>query len=196
MEVPTTPSRHDPLRQAIVEALAGEAPGLPAVALLNFPSNPGGYSPTAAERAALVEGLLAEADRRPTAWPTYRHDIRRSGSTRAEVPVKLKRHWQASIGGRVSACTVAGGNVFAAAVDQHRVCALDAEDGLTVWTAGDEPASYCTALPITFRGRRYVVAFLENALAIHDLAAGERRTITVTNPQTPLAPDMLSVRWR
>ncbi len=51
--------------QAIVEALAGETPGRPALALLNFPSNPGGYSPTAEERAALVDSLLAEADRRP-----------------------------------------------------------------------------------------------------------------------------------
>ena len=29
-----------------------------------------------------------------------------------------------------------------------------------------------------------------------DLAGGERRTIVVTNPQTPLLPDMLTVKWR
>ena len=51
--------------RAIAEALAGEPPGRPAVALLNFPSNPGGYSPTAAERGTLIDSLLAEADRRP-----------------------------------------------------------------------------------------------------------------------------------
>ncbi len=51
--------------RAIVEALAGEEPGRPAVAILNFPSNPGGYSPTAEERRQLVAGLLEEADRRP-----------------------------------------------------------------------------------------------------------------------------------
>lgn len=56
-------SRFNP--RAIVEALAGEEPGRPAVAILNFPSNPGGYSPTVEERRALVESLLAEADRRP-----------------------------------------------------------------------------------------------------------------------------------
>ena len=50
---------------AIVEALAGEEVGRPAVAILNFPSNPGGYSPTAAERRELVTGLLEEAERRP-----------------------------------------------------------------------------------------------------------------------------------
>jgi outer membrane protein assembly factor BamB len=74
----------------------------------------------------------------PEDWPTYRHDVRRSGSTKAEVPVRLKCLWQARLGERVSACTVADGTVFAASVDQHRVCALRAEDGELLWsyTAG------------------------------------------------------------
>jgi len=52
------------------------------------------------------------------------------------------------------------------------VVALDADDGSTVWTAGDEPASYCSTIPITLRGRRHVVAFLRNALASFDLDTG------------------------
>ena len=51
--------------RAIVEALAGQAPARPALAILNFPSNPGGYSPTAEERRELLAALLEEADRRP-----------------------------------------------------------------------------------------------------------------------------------
>ena len=51
--------------RAIVEALASEPPGRPAVALLNFPSNPGGYSPTLGERREMVDGLFEEAGRRP-----------------------------------------------------------------------------------------------------------------------------------
>jgi outer membrane protein assembly factor BamB len=51
--------------------------------------------------------------------------------------------------------------------------ALDAADGSTVWTGGDQPASYCGAAPITFAGKRLVLVFLQNALAIHDLASGE-----------------------
>ncbi len=54
------------------------------------------------------------------------------------------------------------------------VVALDAGDGSTVWAGGDEPASYCSALPITFRGRRLVVAFLQNALALFDLKTGRQ----------------------
>ena len=51
--------------QAVCEALAGEPPGEPAVAIVNLPSNPGGYMPTAGERQALCAALLAEAERRP-----------------------------------------------------------------------------------------------------------------------------------
>ncbi len=50
---------------AIAEALAGEAPGEPAVAILNVPSNPGGYSPTTSEREALVASLVGVAESRP-----------------------------------------------------------------------------------------------------------------------------------
>ena len=31
--------------------------------------------------------------------------------------------------------------------------ALDADSGATVWASGKAPASYCSAMPITFRGR-------------------------------------------
>jgi len=52
------------------------------------------------------------------------------------------------------------------------VVALDARDGSTVWASGDRPASYCGALPITFRGRRLLVAFLQNDVAVVDAATG------------------------
>ncbi len=51
--------------QAIPDALSQLAPGRPAVAILNIPSNPGGYSPTVAEREELVAGLLGAAEERP-----------------------------------------------------------------------------------------------------------------------------------
>lgn len=51
--------------QAIPQALADLPPGDPAVAILNLPSNPGGYAPDPAERRALLEALLGEAERRP-----------------------------------------------------------------------------------------------------------------------------------
>jgi outer membrane protein assembly factor BamB len=69
----------------------------------------------------------------PSEWPTYRHDIQRSGATTAEAPAALQRLWEAHLGGRTSACTIGGGRVFSASVDQHRVVALDEKDGRTVW---------------------------------------------------------------
>ncbi|MFL6192742.1 MAG: aminotransferase class I/II-fold pyridoxal phosphate-dependent enzyme [Thermoanaerobaculia bacterium] len=50
---------------SITETLADLPEGEPAVALLNFPSNPGGYSPTAAERDGVRAALVAAAERRP-----------------------------------------------------------------------------------------------------------------------------------
>lgn len=51
--------------RAVSDALAGVPAGEAAVALLNIPSNPGGYTPDRDERRATVEALLAEAERRP-----------------------------------------------------------------------------------------------------------------------------------
>lgn len=55
--------RYDPL--ALVRALASLPPGEPAIALVNLPSNPGGYMPTVPEREELVALLVEEAARRP-----------------------------------------------------------------------------------------------------------------------------------
>jgi aspartate/methionine/tyrosine aminotransferase len=51
--------------RAVSEALADEPAGEPAVAILNLPSNPGGYTPDLEEREALTDDLVAEAGRRP-----------------------------------------------------------------------------------------------------------------------------------
>ncbi len=59
------------------------------------------------------------------------------------------------------------------------VVALNAENGSTVWASGSEKASYCSALPIDFEGRRCVVAFLQNALALFDLKTGRELALEV-----------------
>ena len=51
--------------------------------------------------------------------------------------------------------------------------ALDALSGTVLWKSGDDAASYASALPITFRGRRLVIGYLQNALVCHDLQTGE-----------------------
>ena len=50
--------------------------------------------------------------------------------------------------------------------------ALDAGDGHLVWSAGSDPASYCSVVPITIAGRRCAVGYLQNVLLIVDAATG------------------------
>ncbi len=66
-------------------------------------------------------------------WPTYRGDANRSGRTSSVVPADLTRKWQVNVGGKLTAPTVADGRVFVASVEEHRVCAIDADSGKSEW---------------------------------------------------------------
>ena len=84
-------------------------------------------------------------------WPTLRGNAERSGATPAAVPVVLRQRWQAKVGEKLSSLTVADGKVCVASVDQHEVCAVDADSGEAAWrfTAGarvDSP-------PTLYKGR-------------------------------------------
>lgn len=67
-------------------------------------------------------------------WPTYRGDSARSGFTKAPISADLAPSWTATLGGRLSALTAAGGRLYAARIDEHQVVALDAATGKTAWT--------------------------------------------------------------
>jgi len=80
-------------------------------------------------------------------WPTYRHDPRRTGVTKAKAPADLTPCWKAKVTTRASAPVIAAGKVFVADIDAHAVCALDAADGRLLWryTTGarvDSPPTY------------------------------------------------------
>ncbi|MEN6503603.1 MAG: PQQ-binding-like beta-propeller repeat protein [Planctomycetaceae bacterium] len=75
-------------------------------------------------------GAAAAADD----WPTYRHDNARSGAASTVVPADARQQWKRTLGGRLSAPTIAAGKVFVAAIDAHAVHALDAADGKSLWT--------------------------------------------------------------
>jgi len=67
-------------------------------------------------------------------WPTFRHDARRSGSTKSTVPADLKPLWQADVGDKVSPVVVANGKLFITSIDEHRVIAFDAANGTEAWS--------------------------------------------------------------
>ncbi|MCP4262198.1 MAG: PQQ-binding-like beta-propeller repeat protein [Planctomycetes bacterium] len=70
----------------------------------------------------------------PAEWPTYRHDVLRSGSTPSAVPLSLKKAWQVKAAEKISQPVIAKGTVVISAIDEHRVIALDANDGSNRWT--------------------------------------------------------------
>ncbi len=77
--------------------------------------------------------------------------------------------------GYASTPTVEDGRVYLPVGGANSaMVALSVEDGRTFWAAGDEPASYCPAYPITLDGRRCIVGFLENSLMLFDAKSGER----------------------
>ncbi len=67
-------------------------------------------------------------------WPTYRHDMLRSGSTAKKLPATLAPSWQVDIGGRISSPVIAAGRLYVAEIDAHALHALDAVTGAAVWT--------------------------------------------------------------
>jgi outer membrane protein assembly factor BamB len=85
------------------------------------------------------------------AWPTYRHDGKRSGITSARVPAQLKPLWQIIVGTTPSAPVIADGRVFVSDIDAHTVHALNASDGRTGWiyvaaARVDSPPTYYEGL--------------------------------------------------
>ncbi len=70
----------------------------------------------------------------PADWPMFRHDARRTGVAPTEVPAKITKCWEVAIGGRLSQPVIAQGKVVVAAVDHHRVHALDKRTGNTLWS--------------------------------------------------------------
>jgi outer membrane protein assembly factor BamB len=66
-------------------------------------------------------------------WPTYRHDMLRSGGSLSTVGAELEPAWKAELPGRTTSPVIAGNNAYVAAIDHHTVYAIDREDGHTVW---------------------------------------------------------------
>ncbi|MBN1444138.1 MAG: PQQ-binding-like beta-propeller repeat protein, partial [Planctomycetes bacterium] len=117
-------------------------------------------------------------------WPTYRRDAARHGVSLAAVPADLVTRWETSLGGRLSAPSVAGGRVFVASVDHHELHAIDAASGKRVWrfTAGgriDSPPAIAAGLTVfgSADGHVYCLRASDGELAWRFRAAPQDRRI-------------------
>jgi len=128
-------------------------------------------------------------------WPTYRHDGQRSGRTGCAVPSVLRRKWQVDIGGKLTSPTVAGGKVFVASVDEHRICAIDADSGRSTWDftadarVDSPPTLYADQAIFGCRdGYVYSLRTSDGALAWRLRAARADRRITASGQLESASP--------
>ena len=67
-------------------------------------------------------------------WPTFRHDQKRSGASRQDIPKDVATQWTTSLGGRLTSPVIAKGLVYVAQIDAHTLHALDQKSGKKAWT--------------------------------------------------------------
>lgn len=151
-------------------------------------------------------GSAAQITTQGDEWPTYRHDAWRSGSTSEKLPAQgLKQIWEMKLAdepgnnllgvdwkddpfikGPISAPAVAGGLIFVAASETHRVIAVDASSGAVRWsfTCGgrvDTPPTISEGLCLfgAHDGWVYALSAATGELAWRFRAAPRERRIAV-----------------
>jgi outer membrane protein assembly factor BamB len=80
-----------------------------------------------------IRNLKSEIAAKPDAWPTYRHDARRSGSTACEVTPRVCEKWRVRLRGELTPPVASGDRVYVAAKNRHTLYALHIEDGRALW---------------------------------------------------------------
>jgi outer membrane protein assembly factor BamB len=139
---------------------------------VDWPWQPGGMYPGPYASPTWFEGKVYYAT------PTGIVGCRRAEDGRSLWSVNVRERFGGGKGtefGFASTPAVEGGRVYLPVGGPGAaMVALNADDGATLWAAGDDPASYCPAYPITLDGRRRVVGFLQNSLAVFDAESGTR----------------------
>lgn len=89
------------------------------------------------EKGPAYQKVLSGA-RNPEDWPTYRHDVSRSGHATTQISTGLKQAWKTKLGGELTSLVVAEGKVFVAQKDRNTIHTLDSASGRPLWayTAG------------------------------------------------------------
>jgi outer membrane protein assembly factor BamB len=104
------------------------APEIPA----EYASDQSEGTPVLQRGPAYGSVAISEADLSED-WPTYRADSMRSGAAGGDVPQELVTRWRVPVAAKLSPPIAVEGRVYLSATDEHRVIALDAEDGRELW---------------------------------------------------------------
>jgi outer membrane protein assembly factor BamB len=97
----------------------------------------GRQHPRPARGPAFASPLLETANSsppRPSDWPMYRHDPRRSGCVATTVTDNPTRTWSVPLAAPITPPVVAEGRLLVAEKDAHTVRALDARTGEGLWS--------------------------------------------------------------
>ena len=78
-------------------------------------------------------GSISGGKTDPNAWPMYRRDPSRSGSTSATIASGLTEKWSLKIGGKLTQPVIAGGKAFVSSIDQQTLYAIDTASGKIAW---------------------------------------------------------------
>jgi hypothetical protein len=146
----------------------------------------------------------------PPSWPTYRHDVRRTGSIDTSLPVKLERLWETPLcapafdsadivpdeppklreypRGGLTPPVAAEGRVIVAEPDAHAIHAISADDGRRLWSyiadgRVDSPPTLYEGLCIfgCTDGTVCCLSASDGQLVWHFRAAPEERQVCVMN---------------
>lgn len=137
---------------------------------------------------AYDSGVSTDVAQDTDCWPTYRHDIHRSGVTPSTISPKLQTAWTSALGGKLTAPVVANNRVLVAESDTHRIVALDTKTGNVAWTFVadariDSPPTLHTgrALFGSADGHVYCVRIADGALVWRFRAAPRDRFLVVND---------------
>jgi len=67
-------------------------------------------------------------------WPVYRHDGRRSGSAKTNVPAELSKRWEIELACQGSQPVIVGDRLWVAEKDAHRIRCFEAAGGKDLWS--------------------------------------------------------------
>ena len=99
------------------------------------PRSSAGEGPAPLEKGPAYDGITnLQSSSSETGWPTYRRDVRRSGSQDLPAPGKPGVAWTRKLSPPITAPVAASGIVVVAETDRHTLHALSAVDGEPAWT--------------------------------------------------------------